>query len=47
MAEIEREVEDWKKEGNGSRGRGFVREYLTKKQEDFMMGKADLGTKMN
>ena len=42
MAEREREVEDWRKEGNGLRGRGFVREYLTKKQEDYMMGRADL-----
>ena len=28
-------LEDWRKEGNGLRGRGFVREFLTKKQEDF------------
>ena len=42
MGEREREVKDWRKEGNGLRGRGFVREYLTKKQEDFMMGRADL-----
>ena len=29
--ERERLVKDWRKEGNGSRGRGFVREFLTKK----------------
>ena len=28
-----------KKEGNGSRGRGFVREFLTKKTEGFADGK--------
>ena len=39
MAEREREVKDWKKEGNGSRGRGFVREYLTKKTGGFYDGK--------
>ena len=45
--EIEREVKDWRKEGNGLRGRGFVREFVTKKLEDFMMGRADLGKKMS
>ena len=43
--EREREVKDWRKEGNGSKGRGFVREFLTKKQEDLSLGREDLGTK--
>ena len=47
LAEREREIEDWRKEVNGSRGRIFVREFVTKKLEDFMMGRADLGTKMS
>ena len=32
-------VEDLKKEGNGSRGRGFVSEFLTKETEGFEDGK--------
>ena len=47
MRERYRVIKHGKKEGNGLRGRGFVREFLTKKQEDFMMGREDLGTKMS
>ena len=39
LRERERDVEDLKKEGNGLRGRGFVREFLTKKMGGF--GKKD------
>ena len=37
----ERVVKDLKKEGNGLRGRGFVRKFLTKKAEGFEDGKGE------
>ena len=43
--ERERLVKDWRKEGNGSRGRGFVREFLTKKTGGFGYGKGGFGNK--
>ena len=46
LGERDRVIEHGKKEGNGSRGRGFVGEFLTKKQEDFMMRREDLGGEM-
>ena len=45
LREREREVEDLKTEGNGSRGRGFVREFLTKKMGGFGDGKGGFGNK--
>ena len=54
LREREREVKDLKTEGNGSRGRGFVREFLTKKMGGFGnkdeliwdRKRADLGSEM-